>query len=646
METTELPNPTTAAPRSHLHHVHNKDVGSIPTFAIADLTTSAMSDDKMYREEIKATHEQLLNGKVDTYYEAQISLPRSLQGLRTATTIAKLSECNPQLRMADWSQVTVDVVGNNMFMTTFNEQGRTLLRQLKELKTLDGKKMVVPEPKRPCNKYYVDILMNREWETHADLLAEALVLFRSAETIENPNYNKPLGSKRLFRITFNSMTAPRAVFTLEDENVPIREIKTPNGATAQVIHKWSRLNAFPPPSLAKTWQPKRSYAKATTGHTDLSTAEAPHRNASQAQPKPPRETTIKADKQRMVGPVPKEAEIGHNSESMEKVTSATPTSSNVLTTESERTENRTSDKTNEKTDEEWTLVERTTKMRNPEPPKPSIMGESPSNRFEALSVVEIDKFEKNVFTPIAITSPTEDYRKFYKSKRYQKTTSALQTQAMAHPQEIRHPSIILKTVSPARGQYLISAKYANMEQYRAKLRDQIAFLRAARTGYKLTSGPALASLNDQLFIMDCQQMLTEKNMQHTLHSTSDISTFITAMTDGNKERLKWARRLGWVDLLTRFYLPHLYSSNERPESWYGVPLRWIPSAPEEQLMLKDESLHALVKCKALAPLWNIVADMSPDHADALNQVNTIATATSPEHKTNGTQADSTPNSPL
>lgn len=79
--------------------------------------------------------------------------------------------------------------------------------------------------------------MNQEWETHADLLTEAFLLLRTAKKLENPNNNSPLDSKRLFRIAFNLVTAPRAVFTEEDENTPIRVVKTPNGAIAQVIHR-------------------------------------------------------------------------------------------------------------------------------------------------------------------------------------------------------------------------------------------------------------------------------------------------------------------------------------------------------------------------------------------------------------------------
>lgn len=112
----------------------------MPTFTIADLNSSAMCGDKSFRYEIKSTHELLLRGQVATYYEAQISPPRSLQGLLTATTIGKLTECNIKLPTEDWSQVTVDGVGNNMFMTMFNAEGRNLLKEVKELKNQGRKK--------------------------------------------------------------------------------------------------------------------------------------------------------------------------------------------------------------------------------------------------------------------------------------------------------------------------------------------------------------------------------------------------------------------------------------------------------------------------------------------------------------------------
>lgn len=116
----------------------------------------------MYRDETKETHKLLFQDKVDAYDEARILLLQSLHKLHTAPTVAKLTECNPQFQRIHWSPVTVDVDSKNVFMNSLNEQGQHLLKQLKDLNTADENRPAVPKPKRPSNKYYVDIVINRE----------------------------------------------------------------------------------------------------------------------------------------------------------------------------------------------------------------------------------------------------------------------------------------------------------------------------------------------------------------------------------------------------------------------------------------------------------------------------------------------------
>ena len=120
------------------------------------------------------------------------------------------------------------------------------------LSTGQGEKTTVPKPQRPDNKYYVDILLPmREWKMPPYLLGAAVRRFTLAEYIHRPNAGNPLATMRLFRLTFSSVTAPREVFTDEDESVPIREMSLSCGATALIIQKWNSLNATPPPSLSK-----------------------------------------------------------------------------------------------------------------------------------------------------------------------------------------------------------------------------------------------------------------------------------------------------------------------------------------------------------------------------------------------------------
>lgn len=79
-------------------------------------------DNGSYLEAINRLHESLLLADVTFYYNAQIALPRPLQGLRTAAAIFKLAELDPNLYEDDRSTLMVDVVGNRLVLTTFKEK--------------------------------------------------------------------------------------------------------------------------------------------------------------------------------------------------------------------------------------------------------------------------------------------------------------------------------------------------------------------------------------------------------------------------------------------------------------------------------------------------------------------------------------------
>lgn len=130
----------------------------------------------------------------------------------------------------------------------------------------------------------------------------------------------------------------------------------------------------------------------------------------------------------------------------------------------------------------------------------------------------------------------------------------------------------------------------------------------------------LPPVDDLKYIADCQQMLVARELLLQLHSQPEIETFLKTITDFKTTHLQWARRLAWVDLLTRFYLPQLYAPEDPPSRWHDISLRWLPSVPNEQHMLTDGSLHTLVSNNSLAPLWTAIAKLSQDHADALNAV--------------------------
>lgn len=217
-------------------------------FTVLDLLSLAKQDQVTYANEIKKLHRALVKDDVSSYFETQVQLPRPLKKRATATT-SKIIALNPELKQNDWSKATAEVSGNKLFLTTFSKRGKQLLTGLEELNSGGGMKLKVPEPCKPQNQFYVSLLLLKDWDTHTISLGAPLQMFRTAERIENPHRNNPLGYKRLFRLSFSTVTAPREVFTKEDPLTPIQEVITKSGAMTRVNHKWNRLNAYPLPSL-------------------------------------------------------------------------------------------------------------------------------------------------------------------------------------------------------------------------------------------------------------------------------------------------------------------------------------------------------------------------------------------------------------
>lgn len=93
---------------------------------------------------------------------------------------------------------------------------------------------------------------------------------------------------------------------------------------------------------------------------------------------------------------------------------------------------------------------------------------------------------------------------------------------------------------------------------KAKLRNQISVLRAV--GSSANPGEASSDLptDDTAYISACQQMMHLRNIPLQLISNFKICPYLTAMTDDDENRLPWARKTAWVDLLTRVFLPQLY----------------------------------------------------------------------------------------
>lgn len=610
------------------------------SFTIIDHDNLATTPDADYVTALKSLHSSLVKGDPTGHHEVKLQLPRSLHGLRVAATVSKITALNPIIQTENWSSVTADITGNTLILTTFTSKGVELLKNLKELKMDTTKTTKVPDPTKPNNKYYVDILMPLgEWEIHPELLGVAIRKFPSIYMLENPNADKPLGSKRLFRLYFKTTTAPREVFTEDNDQVPIREVTTKDGAVALIIHKWNRLNTFPPPSLSKTWQPRRSYAAAMRGRNPqqqqnpqpsppartLLQATTPVAQPAQTQAQPASDTTPPTIAETTPQTTPTQNDI------MEVDTSspiAAPIATNtpqVNTTAPQETNAKTAPAPARRTDtEEWVTVEnpRSSKTRRVSGAAQT-QATTSQNRFEALELVPLDQFEDAPFTPLAIIDNTVNNKPHYKNKKGQRTCTSALHQSLTHAREIRHPAATLSLTNPVRGQYLLMTESAPIAKNRARLRDQIAHLRAIRNGVGKSMATTMLPNRDTKFLADCQALLHKLGKHVPLELDSPISSYIEEIAGKDQPRLNWLRCYAQMDLLSRFFLPHLYSTAERPKQWAGSDLHWIYTNPDEPPLLSDGSLWSLATNTALQTLWETVANGSPQSARALSQLRSI-----------------------
>lgn len=100
-------------------------------------------------------------------------------------------------------------------------------------------------------------------------------------------------------------------------------------------------------------------------------------------------------------------------------------------------------------------------------------------------------------------------------------------------------------------------------------RDQVALLRAvrAKSAQADTSRSGLLSFlpeDDRKNTETCQSLLNANNISLDLSPETIIDTILRVMTKSSKDGLLRARRLAWVDLLTRFYLPFIYDGPNHP----------------------------------------------------------------------------------
>lgn len=107
-------------------------------------------------------------GDISRYYEVHCHLPRRLQGLKTAMTIAKILEHNSQLKPEDWSTVMADVASRVYVLTTFSEKRCSSPSISYRTQHWGWKINRSSRTKRPNNQHFIDLLMPIDQESRRE----------------------------------------------------------------------------------------------------------------------------------------------------------------------------------------------------------------------------------------------------------------------------------------------------------------------------------------------------------------------------------------------------------------------------------------------------------------------------------------------
>lgn len=165
------------------------------------------------------------------------------------------------------------------------------------------------------------------------------------------------------------------------------------------------------------------------------------------------------------------------------------------------------------------------------------------NKFGVLELNELEGFEEEKFTPLAMDSSRKKHKSTYTAKRGQKARTAHQTLTMNDTQNIRHPHAILKTTSPVRGQYMMSSPDITSKTGRIKLRDQIALLQADRNSPTSNENKLLHSTTEAQFIAGLETMVRARKRTIQVNSKFKLDPILSVLVVGNNNHLRWARRM-------------------------------------------------------------------------------------------------------
>lgn len=134
-----------------------------------------------------------------------------------------------------------------------NENVKKLLTNLEELECGRNNTFSVLAHHIPNNRYFVNLLMTRDWEYYLEIQRKSICMFSSTVKIETQTDNEKLGAMRHFHFTFFTIAVPREVFAQNDVILTIRAIFLLNGEAAPMIHKRSKLNTFHAPLREYIW---------------------------------------------------------------------------------------------------------------------------------------------------------------------------------------------------------------------------------------------------------------------------------------------------------------------------------------------------------------------------------------------------------
>ena len=240
-----------------------------------------------------------------------------------------------------------------------------------------------------------------------------------------------------------------------------------------------------------------------------------------------------------------------------------------------------------------------------------------SNKFAPLDFVILPSFDDDDAAPIEITLPEKPVRPPRRKHRTSKKAFPKQAaEALAHPQQIRHPANTLQHLSPKQTQVLRRTKDSAISPGRDNLIRQLALLRAARTNTN-PRNITLDPIADQAFIQQLQCRLADCTEPPNSDESTPIDIPLNSILEQDEMRVRGSICYALLDLASRGILPHLYDAWPDPPSWNGKTLNWLPSTDGETPCLQDEGLALLAACPSLHNIWQHLTASTPDLQTAI-----------------------------